>query len=221
MPKSPSASDKIRILIADDHSLMRVGIRSMLEMQPDMSVVGEADDGQSAIDLALRLKPDVVVMDLMMPVVSGADATKSIRDANAQIKIIILSPYGSTIDMAKALDNGADGALMKESRSSELIGAIRDVVSGKTAITPEIACMRENVFRSLQFTEKQLVVLKLLVQGMTDKEIGNALDISRAGVQKHTAAIFAKLGATNRAEATRIAYETHLMPPLQPVQGRR
>ena len=211
MPKSPSASDRIRILIADDHALMRVGIRSMLEMQRDMTVVGEAEDGQSAIALAAQLKPDVVVMDLMMPVVSGAEATKRIRDANPQVKIVILSSYGSTVDMARALDYGANGALLKESPSDQLISAIRTVVAGRQSIASDIARTRDDLFKTLQLTEKQLKVLELLTSGLSDKEIGNRLGISRAGVQKHTAALFAKLGAATRAEATKIAYETHLL----------
>ena len=211
MSRSPSSSDKIRILIADDHALMRVGIRSMLEMQRDMTVVGEAEDGQDAIDLTDRLDPDVVVMDLMMPVVSGADAIRRIRETNGLVRIVILSSYGATVDMARALDYGANGALQKESPSGELIAAIRAVVAGKTAVAPEIARTREDLFRTLQFTDKQLQVLGLLSKGLSDKEIGKQLNISRAGVQKHIAALFAKLGAANRAEATKIAYETHLL----------
>ena len=190
---------------------MRVGIRSMLELQHDMIVVGEAEDGQSAIDLAARLKPDVVIMDLMMPIVSGAEATRRIRAANNQVKIVILSSYGSTIDMARALDYGANGALQKESPSDELIAVIRTVVGGRTAIAPEIARTRNAVFKSLQLTDKQLTVLKLLAKGLSDKDICRLLKISRAGVQKHTAALFAKLGAANRAEAIGIAFETHLL----------
>ena len=211
MSRSPSSSDKIRILIADDHALMRVGIRSMLEMQRDMTVIGEAEDGQDAIDLTARLDPDVVVMDLMMPVVSGADAVRRIRETNGRVRIVILSSYGSTVDMARALDYGASGALLKESPSGELIAAIRAVVAGKTAVAPEIARTREDLLRTLQFTDKQLQVLELLSKGLSDKDIGKQLNISRAGVQKHIAALFAKLGAANRAEATKIAYETHLL----------
>ena len=190
---------------------MRVGIRSMLELQRDMAVVGEAEDGQCAIDLAAQLKPDVIVMDLMMPVVSGAEATRRIRATNDQVKIIILSSYGTTVDMARALDYGANGALQKESPSDELISAIRAVIGGQTAIAPEIARTRKVLFKSLQLTDKQLTVLKLMAKGLSDKDICRQLNISRAGVQKHTSAIFSKLGATNRAEATGIAFETHLL----------
>ena len=211
MSKSPSASKTIRILIADDHALMRVGIRSMLEMQRDMTVVGEAEDGQSAIDLAAELKPDVIVMDLMMPVVGGADATRRIRAADDRIKIVILSSYSTTVDMARALDYGADGALQKESPSDELISAIRTVYAGGTAFAPEISRTRDDIYKTLQLTDKQLQVLTLLSKGLSDKDIARQLNISRAGVQKHTAALFAKLGAANRAEAAAIPYETHLL----------
>ena len=211
MSKSQSASDKIRILIADDHALMRVGIRSMLEMQHDMTVVGEAEDGMSVIELAAELKPDVIVMDLMMPIISGADATRRIRAADDRVKIVILSSYGTTVDMARALDYGANGALQKESPSGELISAIRTVHAGGTALAPEISRTRDDIFKSLQLTDKQLQVLTLLTKGLSDKDIGRQLNISRAGVQKHIAALFSKLGAANRAEATTIAYESHLL----------
>lgn len=211
MSKSQSASDKIRILIADDHALMRVGIRSMLEMQHDMTVVGEAEDGMSVIELAAELKPDVIVMDLMMPIISGADATRRIRADDDRVKIVILSSYGTTVDMARALDNGANGALQKESPSDELISAIRAVFAGESAVAPEIARTRNDLFKTLQFSDKQLQVLTLLSKGLSDKDIGRLLNISRAGVQKHITALFSKLGAANRTEAITIAYETHLL----------
>ena len=211
MQKSPSPSAKLRIVIADDHSLMRVGIRSMLDMQTDMSVVGEAEDGQSAVKIASELRPDVIVMDLMMPLVSGAEATRQIKEFSPDTKIIILTSFGTAIEMARAIEYGADGALLKEMPSDQLITAIRTVARGEPSFAAEILHASRNLSEALQLTDKQLQVLKLMVRGLTDKDIARQLDISRSGVQKHTMAIFAKLGAANRAEATSIAFETHLL----------
>ena len=211
MQKSPSQSAKLRIVIADDHSLMRVGIRSMLDMQGDMTVVGEAEDGQSAVKIADELRPDVIVMDLMMPLVSGAEATRQIKTFAPDTKIIILTSFGTAIEMARAIEYGADGALLKEMPSDELITAIRTVARGEPSFAAEILHASRNLSEALQLTDKQLQVLRLMVRGLTDKDIARQLDISRSGVQKHTMAIFAKLGAANRAEATSIAFETHIL----------
>lgn len=211
MQKSPSQSAELRIVIADDHSLMRVGIRSMLDMQSDMTVVGEAEDGQSAVKIADELRPDVIVMDLMMPLVSGAEATRQIKTFAPDTKIIILTSFGTAIEMARAIEYGADGALLKEMPSDELITAIRTVARGEPSFAAEILHASRNLSEALQLTDKQLQVLRLMVRGLTDKDIARQLDISRSGVQKHTMAIFAKLGAANRAEATSIAFETHIL----------
>jgi len=211
MQISPSASDKLRIIIADDHSLMRVGIRSMLEMQDDMTVIGDAEDGLAAVDLATSMYPDVIVMDLMMPLKSGAEATRLIKENNPDVRIIILTSFGSSVEMARAINYGADGALLKEMPSCDLISAIRAVARGEKSFADEIKNAHRNLSDALQLTEKQLQVLRLLVRGLTDKDIARQLNLSRSGVQKHTMAIFSKLGAANRAEATSIAFETHIL----------
>ena len=126
---------KIRILIADDHTLMRVGLRTMLRYQPDMTVVGEATNGAEAVALAKELKPDVIIMDLMMPVLSGADATRQIIEANPNSKIVVLTSFEASVDMARALKYGARGAQVKEGPAEDLVAAIHTVIEGGTAIS--------------------------------------------------------------------------------------
>ena len=202
---------RIRILIADDHALMRIGLKSMLRLQPDMSVVGEAANGHKAIAETLRLRPDVVVMDLMMPGLDGATATKEILSKLPETKIIILSSFGTSSEMARALANGAAGAQMKESNTDEIISAIRTVATGQKAIAAEIrkhlACQSALPI----LTDKQIQVLDGVAQGLTDAAIADTYGITRRGVQKHLVAIFTKLGASNRAEAVAIALRKHLL----------
>ena len=130
--------NKIRILIADDHKLMRMGLISLFDVQRDMTVVGEAEDGEQAVRLAGELKPDIVIMDLMMPKMNGADATSAILAANPQAGIVILTSFADSFDMARAISNGAKGAQAKESPTENLIEAIRIVANGGTAIAPDI-----------------------------------------------------------------------------------
>ena len=129
---------KHRILIADDHTFMRVGLKAMLHYQPDMTVVGEATSGEEAVALAGKLKPDVIIMDLMMPVLGGAEATKRILKSDPDAKIIILTSFGAATDMVRALKYGALGAQVKEAPAEALIAAIHAVTSGGTAISPEV-----------------------------------------------------------------------------------
>ena len=129
---------EIRILIADDHSLVRVGLASLLGAKAGFAVVGEATNGKEAVDAAKKLKPDVVVMDLMMPVCNGADAAAAIHDAAPEVKIMILTTFGAANDIARALRNGATGAVMKSMTNDELVDAIRRVAAGERVVSPEI-----------------------------------------------------------------------------------
>ena len=202
---------KIRILIVDDHALMRMGLRSMLDMQPDMEVVGEAGNGQKAIDLAKSLAPDVIIMDLMMPKVNGTDATKAILETLPETKIIILTSFGNSADLACAISNGAVGVQMKDAPTEALLRAIRKVVKGETAIPPDILKASELEFASIQLTETQADILHSVVRGYANKDIAKQFGISEAGVKKHLRLIFAKLGAATRTEAVGIALHKHLL----------
>ena len=202
---------KIRILIADDHMLMRIGLKSMIRYQSDMSVVGEAANGEEAVRLAVELAPDVVIMDLMMPVLDGAEATRRIVSARPETKVIILSSFGSSADMVRALENGAVGAQMKEAPTDDLISAIHAVVDGKRNIAPEIQQYLDAETTAPELTPRQLGILQSVVRGLTNKEIAAQFNLSPISVKKYLSAIFTKIGAANRTEATAIALRKHLV----------
>ena len=202
---------KIRILIADDHMLMRIGLKSMIRYQPDMSVVGEAANGEEAVRLVGELAPDVVIMDLMMPVLDGAEATRRIVSARPETKVIILSSFGSSADMVRALENGAVGAQMKEAPTDDLISAVHAVVDGKRDIAPEIQQYLDAETTAPELTSRQLGILQSVVRGLTNKEIAAQFDLSPISVKKYLSTIFAKIGAANRTEAAAIALRKHLV----------
>ena len=201
---------KTRILIADDHALMRIGLRSMLELQCDMVVVGDAGTGRAAVSLAAQLHPDVVIIDLRMPELDGAEATRQILAADPAVKVIVRSSFGASAEMARALGYGAVGAQLKESPTVELLEAIRKVVRGEGAVADEIT-KGLAAAAECPLTRRQVDVLKAIARGRSDKEIGRELGISRAAVQKHLASVFERLGASNRAEAVARAFERHLI----------
>lgn len=202
---------KARIMIADDHALMRVGIRSMLESTGDFTVIGECCDGESAVAMALKAKPDVVIMDLMMPKMNGAEATRRIVEALPHTRVIVLTSFGTSSEMAKAIQAGAAGALLKESPSDELIQAILTVMDGKTAIHREVSDSIEEMESQPELTQRQLDILAAVAGGGTDKAIADKFGISVAGVRKHLIAIMSKLDATSRTEAVAIALRRHLL----------
>ena len=202
---------KISIPIADDHKLMRMGLVSLFNVQKDMAVVGEAEDGESAIRQARTLTPDIVIMDLMMPKVNGADATAAILADNPDIGIVILSSFSNSADMARAIANGARGAQAKEAPTEDLVEAIRIVANGETAIAPEIQQFIKDDPLPPPLTEKQLAILQSVTRGLTNPDIAKQFGISPVSVKKHLTVIFAKLGAASRAEAFTIALRKHLL----------
>jgi len=195
----------IRILIADDHALMRVGLRSMLGDEPDLEIVGEAANGADAVRLAKALRPDVVVMDLMMPKLTGAEATQEILQFLPSAKIVILTSFGASDELRRALANGAVGMQPKEDPTENLIRTIHAVCQGKTAIPSDVMRQLEATAPRNPLTEKQSGILKMVVDGLPTKQIASRLDISESGVKKHLQVIFAKIGAASRAEAVSIA----------------
>ena len=202
---------KTRILIADDHTLMRVGLKAMFHYQPDMTVVGEATSGEEAVALAGKLKPDVIIMDLMKPVLGGAEATKRILKSDPDAKIIILTWFGAATDMVRALKYGALGAQVKEAPAEALIAAIHAVTSGGTAISPEVKKMTDMDADIPVLTERQQGILESAVRGLTNKEISVQFGLSPLSVKKYLSIIFAKIGAANRTEAASIALRRHLL----------
>ncbi|MBQ6328905.1 MAG: response regulator transcription factor [Kiritimatiellae bacterium] len=206
-------SEKIRVLIADDHAMVRMGLASLLGTEPDIGVVGEAEDGEDAVKKAVSLKPDVVIMDLVMPKMDGAEATARIMNILPQTKIVLLTTYGSANGVASALAAGASGAMMKNADFDELASAIRKVASGEKAVSPEIERFIREDPPVTNLTKRQGEILAAVVRGLTNDDIAKQFSIQRSSVKDHLTAIFEKLGAANRAEAISIALRKHLLRP--------
>ena len=201
----------IKILIADDHSVVRFGLTTLLERRKEFQVVGEAKDGECAVEMAKSAKPDVVIMDLMMPHIDGAEATRLICEANPEIKVLILTSYATSADIVRAIDAGASGAIVKDADNAELIDAIKKVSAGETAFSGEISRAIEMEPQTKEFTQKQLDVLHSITRGLSNSDIAKQLGISLNAVKQHIRAVFTKLGASNRTEAVAIALRKHLL----------
>ena len=201
----------ITVLLADDHSLVRLGLSALLAKQGDMKLVGEAVNGEEAVRLAARLDPDVIIMDLMMPGVDGVTATRRIRERNPDTKVLILTSFGSSSDVAHAIEAGARGAILKDAPNASLLAAIRTVAAGGESFADDIVrnITRDPVPREL--TARQAEILKSVTNGLTNKTIAQQLKISPESVKQHLNAIFQKLGAANRSEAVAIALRKHLL----------
>ncbi len=200
-----------RILLVDDHALLRRGLADLIRYEKDMSVVGEAGDGETAVNAAVSLKPDLVVMDLMMPVVDGVEATRRIKDVLPSTHVLILTTFGTSADVARAISAGATGAIMKDASTDEQLAAIRTVAAGGTVFSPEIQRSMDETPKPPDFTDRQLEVLQSVVDGLGNKEIASKLKISTDAVKQHLNAICTKLGASNRVEAVSIALRRHLL----------
>ena len=201
----------ITVLLADDHSLVRLGLSALLAKQGDMKLVGEAVNGEEAVRLAARLDPNVIIMDLMMPGVDGVTATRRIRERNPDTKVLILTSFGTSSDVAHAIEAGARGAILKDAPNASLLAAIRTVAAGGESFADDIVrnITRDPVPREL--TARQAEILKSVTNGLTNKTIAQQLKISPESVKQHLNAIFQKLGATTRAEAVAIALRKHLL----------
>ena len=201
---------KIRILIADDHSVVRIGLATLLEYEADMSVVGDTDDGTGAVALAKKFKPDVVIMDLMMPGMDGTEATRRICEESPQSRVLILTSYGNSAEVGEAIAAGASGVIVKHVANDKLIEAIRTVANGGTVFSPEITSAAPANKTSF-LTERQLNVLSAAARGLQNQDIARMLGVSKDMVKAHMRVIFQKLGAANRAEAVDIAHRNHLL----------
>ena len=202
---------KIRVLIADDHKIVRAGLASLLGTEGDIDVVGQAANGREAVEQTLRLLPDVVLMDLMMPVMDGVQATEKIHAAAPQVKVVILTTFGTSDGIAHALAAGATGALMKNADDSELADAIRRTFRGEEAVAEEIRRQLELNPPVPALTPRQKDILDSMVRGLTNPDIAKQLGICQDRVKEHINAILVKLGAANRTEAATIALRKHLL----------
>ncbi len=201
----------IRILIADDHAVVRRGLRSILQIEKDFEIVGEASDGTEAVEKARLLRPDVVIMDLIMPLKNGGEATAEILAELPKTRILLLTTFGTADDVAKALEAGAVGALMKTSDESEIIASIRKVAAGGRAVSDEIKRLIAENPPAPELTPRQLEILNSLSRGYSNAEIAKVFGINEFTVREHVANIMAKLDASNRAEAVAIALRKSLL----------
>ena len=193
----------IRVLIADDHLIFRMGLKSLLNNEPDIAVVGEAMTGAQTIEKFRALRPDVVVLDLRMPDGGGMLALAGVREARSDAKVLVLSSYASEEEVYQALQAGASGYVLKDVGRDELTGAIRQVYAGREWIQPCIQPILASREDRHELTPRELEVLKLLVRGLTNREIAKVLGNSENTVRNHTIRIFAKLYVSDRAEAVR------------------
>ena len=204
-------SAKIRILLADDHLVVRMGMASILSFEKDMEVVGETDNGVDAVRLARELKPDVVLMDLKMPKLDGADATMQIHAADRDVKILILTTFGTSAELKKAMDGGAAGALLKNSSQAEILEAIRKVMTGNRVMSDEIRHSIENLNATPEMSPRQLEILNLMAKGFSNKEIADITGISLETVKDHVKKILSKMNASSRTEASSLAVNLQLI----------
>jgi NarL family two-component system response regulator LiaR len=206
----------IRVLIADDHNVVRKGIRDLLSDEDDIDVVGEARNGQEAVDLATALQPDVVVMDIAMPEMTGVEATRTIRAQAPNVRVLVLTAYLDDPYIYSLLDAGATGYILKTAESREIVRAVRATAAGQSALDPAvaprlIARLTKPATGSDTLTERELEVLRRAAHGLTNKQIGAGLAISDRTVQNHLANIYAKLGVASRTEAVTAALQRSLI----------
>ena len=202
---------KTRVMLVDDHSVVRMGLAAIINIANDLAVCGEAENGKAAAELAGRLKPDVVVMDLMMPGMSGAEATAAVLKASPESKVLILTTFGTASELSDAMSAGATGAITKNLPSSELAAAIRDTAAGIRRLTPEIEEALSEASQEPHFTPRQREVLDAITRGLSNDNIATMLGMSKARVKQHLNEVYEKLGAANRAEAVAIAMRRHLL----------
>ncbi|HET8628877.1 MAG TPA: response regulator transcription factor [Thermomicrobiales bacterium] len=208
----------IRIMIADDHPVVREGLAAMLSREPDIEVVGEARDGQEAVERVEALHPDIVLMDLQMPRLDGVEAIRQIRARHADVQTIVLTTYGDDDSIFSGIEAGARGYLLKDAPRDELFRAVRAVARGESLLQPAVATRLLDRFARGKaaptqetLTERELDVLRLLARGAANKEIGAQLHISESTVKTHVANIFQKLGVTDRTEAVTVALTRGLL----------
>jgi DNA-binding NarL/FixJ family response regulator len=200
----------IRLLIADDHPVVRDGLRAMLATQPDMELVGEAATGTEAVAHALALRPDVVLMDLQLPDLDGPAAIAALREQAPEVRVLVLTTYGTDADITRAVDAGATGYLLKDAPREQLFAAIRAAAKGESVLSPSVATrllgrMRAPAEEAL--SPRELEILQAVARGLSNKEIGRRLYVSEATVKTHLLRIFGKLGVDDRTAAVTVALE--------------
>ncbi|KUM99734.1 LuxR family transcriptional regulator [Streptomyces yokosukanensis] len=206
---------KLRVVVVDDHTVMRAGVIALLDGESDIEVVGEADDGRAALDLIGRHDPDVALVDLRMPVLDGVATTTEITARHPRTRVLILTTYDTDADIERGVEAGAIGYLLKDTTREQLADAIRSAARGETVVAPRVAeklvaRMRRPVHDPL--TARETDVLSAVADGLTNAEIGRRLVISEATVKTHLLRLFAKLDVNDRTRAVVVAMERGLLP---------
>jgi len=214
-------SQPIRLLLVDDHTILRQGLRRLFEVDGEFQVVGEAKNGREAVDLARDLKPDVIIMDLAMPALNGLDATRRILKAEPGAKVLVLSMYIDDDYVTQALDIGVSGYLLKDAPARELLGAVRTIAKGETHFTPRIPAATVERYRAarvgngrrgpVDLTHREREVLKLLAEGHTVRAVAEVLHLSQKTVDTHKTNLMRKLGLHNRVELVKYAIQNKLI----------
>ena len=204
-------SDPIRILIADDHNVLRDGLAAIIRQEIDLEVVGEVGDGRQAVDLWKKQRPDVTLMDLRMPGIDGVNAIYEIRAVDPGARIVVLTTFDGDEDIYRALRAGAKSYLLKDVRREELFQCIREVYAGKMFVPPAIAAKLAERLPAEELTARELEVLRLLAEGKPNKIIGADLAISEVTVKSHVQSVFRKLNVLSRTEAIAVANRKGLL----------
>ncbi len=194
-------ADKLRILLVDDHYLVRMGLASIIALEPDMTVCAEASTGEQAQTLFRAQRPDVTLMDLRLPGMSGTDTTHAIRSEYPEARIVMISTYVCDEEIYGALQAGAMAYLVKSVQREELMRAIRKAAAGQRHIPPEVAARLADRVSGSKLSAREIEVLRFLVSGRRNREIAGALDIAEGTVKLHVSSILGKLGVTDRTEA--------------------
>ena len=201
----------IRILVADDHAIVRGGVVSVLRDQSDIHVVGEAENGAQAVDRFNSLRPDITLMDLRMPVMGGVEVVQAVRAIDRDARLIVLTTYDSDDDIGQALRAGAKAYLLKDVTALELIACVRAVYSGRRWVSPSVAAKLAELSTRVQLTPREMSVLRELATGRSNKEIAAVLTIAEGTVKIHVAHLYAKLSVTTRTEALSVALQRGLI----------
>ena len=209
----------INVMIADDHSMVREGIKALLELDGDIKVIEEAVDGNDCLDKFKKVKPDVLLLDINMPNLNGIDVLKNIRSHKMNVKVLVLTVHNEVEYLMKAIDIGVEGYILKDSESSELKNAIYEICKGESYIQPNLIPLlnakkiekSEDSDKIHELTKRELEVLTLLAVGMYNKEIAEKLDISERTVKNHISNLFKKIGVTDRTQAAVFAIRNNLI----------
>lgn len=208
----------IRILLVDDHEMVRIGVSAYLQSQKDMEVAGEAANGQEAVEMALELRPDLILMDMVMPIMNGAEATKAIIDQWPEAKIMIVTSFLDDDKVYPALQAGAVSYILKTSKASRIADSIRETMNGTPVLEPEVMTkmmkqMRHERVLHDDLTEREMEILLLLACGLTNQEIADQLFIALKTVKTHVSNILAKLEVHDRTQAVIYAFQHKLISP--------